>query len=244
MPDLTDLLRRIQRDHSFWRELRADPELALSGFDLTPAERAAILSPTIALRRAVESAGVGFGLIEDGEPSPPEPEPEPSPPEPEPEPEPSPPEPEPEPSPSPPEPEPEPSPPEPEPEPSPPEPEPEPSPPEPEPEPEPAPSPPPPSPPAPPPPEPAPTPPVVPFDPHWPPAPPPTPPVVPNLTNLLPPVNDYSIHPPRIWPIGTAGRRPDELEATETTILAIVDQVSTAAPAERLSVLTRLMEHL
>jgi len=230
-----DLLQALQRDHSTWRRYIDEPEAVSREFGVSADEAVVLANPTVGLRRAVEAAGVRFGIFDEPEP------PEPPEPEPEPEPEPSPPEPEPEPEPSPPEPEPEP-------EPSPPEPEPEPEPSPPEPEPEPEPSPPQPDPPPSPPPDPAPEPEPFPFpfDPHWPPSPPhdPAPPVIPELK--LPPVNDYKIGIPKIWPIGKVKVEliPRGEVRDEQAIREAVVQVNNASRVERLAAVRSLMEEL
>lgn len=175
MAGIRELLTRAQRDRSFLLQLRKDPDAALSGFSLSTAERAAILSGSQDLLRWLHDRS----RFDDPDPEP-EPEPEPDPePEPPPEPEPGP-EPAPEPEPGP----------EPGPQPGP---EPEPTPgPEPEPSPEPTPfdlwpHP-----------TPGPSPEPFPFDP--PPPPIPEPPVMP-LTNPIPPVSGFNVLL-KIWPLG------------------------------------------
>ena len=197
-----DLLQALQRDHSTWRRYIDEPEAVSREFGVSADEAVVLANPTVGLRRAVEAAGVRFGIFDEPEP------PEPPEPEPEPEPEPSPPEPEPEPEPSPPQPDPPPSPP-----------------PDPAPEPEPFP---------------------FPFDPHWPPSPPhdPAPPVIPELK--LPPVNDYKIGIPKIWPIGKVKVEliPRGEVRDEQAIREAVVQVNNASRVERLAAVRSLMEEL
>jgi hypothetical protein len=53
MPRLTDLLRRIQTDHAFYRQFLTNPEEAMQDYDLTAPQREALLARDIRLYHAL-----------------------------------------------------------------------------------------------------------------------------------------------------------------------------------------------
>lgn len=59
MSEFGTVIRRIESDFDFYLDFRSDPETTLAAFDLTPAERSALLSPTASALWVRLAGGVG-----------------------------------------------------------------------------------------------------------------------------------------------------------------------------------------